>query len=240
MRGMQGEAAGAAEGGAEGVKVLDLFCGAGGVCAGLQAAGYEVTGIDTSPQPWYPGEFILGDALAPPVDLADYDLIWASPPCQAFSSIRQADARTEAVNLIPATRALLAGHPATIIENVPAAPLRPDIALEWQMFRADAPIPRRRIFELSWPPPLAPPPYPFRRGKTLIAATGQGSPTGVRERRLAAGLPQNTSVAELRQAFGAHWIPADAPICAARRAINQMIPPVYAEFLASKIRPKLP
>ena len=40
---------------------------------------------------------------------------------------------------------------------------------------------------------------------------------------------------DLREAFGAHWIPADAPITHQRRALNAMIPSCYAEWLARHI-----
>ena len=44
-------------------RLLDLFCCAGGAAVGYHRAGFEVVGVDNKPQPNYPYEFILGDAL---------------------------------------------------------------------------------------------------------------------------------------------------------------------------------
>ena len=64
---------------------LDLFCGGGGACIGMQQAGFEVVGIDIKPHKNYPGHFIQADIHDLPLLIKDFDFVWSSPPCQKFS-----------------------------------------------------------------------------------------------------------------------------------------------------------
>lgn len=171
---------------------LDLFCGAGGTCVGLQRAGFRVVGVDCVRQPDYPGEFILGDALQPPVDIADFDLVWASPPCQAYSS-GGFFARRQGVeypDLMAATREALGGHPVTVIENVPGAPMRADLTLTLPMFE-NFTMRRKRIFELTFP---CWQPWPKKAPPAIVEAFAGGcvnsktKRTGASDRRGACGL----------------------------------------------------
>ena len=104
------------------MRLLDLFCGAGGAAMGYSQAGFDdIVGVDNQLQPNYPFRFIQGDALQPPVELSDFDLIHASPPCQDYSVAMRHLAHPQP-RLIEPVKVLLAGHQ-WVIENVPGAPL---------------------------------------------------------------------------------------------------------------------
>jgi len=71
------------------VRLLDLFCGAGGAAMGYHRAGFtEIVGVDIKPQPRYPFSFVLGDALEYcAAHGREFDAIHASPPCQKFTQM---------------------------------------------------------------------------------------------------------------------------------------------------------
>ena len=103
-------------------RLLDLFCGAGGAAVGYARAGFEIVGVDNRAQPNYPFPFILGDGLEVGRAIADrFDVIHASPPCQAYSTLSNRYGSTSAT-LIAETRRLLeaTGRP-WVLENVTGA-----------------------------------------------------------------------------------------------------------------------
>jgi DNA (cytosine-5)-methyltransferase 1 len=67
-------------------RLLDLFSGAGGAAVGYHRAGFDVVGVDINPQPRYPFEHHVADAMTFPLD--GFDAIHASPPCQEHSTLR--------------------------------------------------------------------------------------------------------------------------------------------------------
>jgi DNA (cytosine-5)-methyltransferase 1 len=131
------------------LRLLDLFCGAGGCAVGYARAGFEVVGVDIKPQPRYPFEFIKADALEYlAAHSKSYDVIHASPPCQSYSRALKHLA-AEQPKLIEPIRDLATriGKP-YVIENVQGAPLSCPVLLCGTMF--GLPIRRHRLFETSF------------------------------------------------------------------------------------------
>jgi DNA (cytosine-5)-methyltransferase 1 len=211
------------------MRVLDLFCCGGGASRGLARAGFKVVGVDIQPQPGYPYEFRLVDAME--VDLRGFDLIWASPPCQGYSkhvSSRSSEyVRTlgkDEPRLIAAIRErlILSGTP-YVIENVRGArdQLYRPFMLCGTMF--GLPTPRHRFFEASWHV-LTPmhgkckgtaKEYAEERGWEYrdMSVTGKGRHAGTSDR--------------WKEILG---LEPDAPMT--QHQLTESIPPVYAYYIA--------
>lgn len=65
------------------LRLLDLFCGAGGASKGYASVFDDIVGVDIKKQPKYPFRFMHDDASTFPLD--GFDLVHASPPCQDHS-----------------------------------------------------------------------------------------------------------------------------------------------------------
>jgi DNA (cytosine-5)-methyltransferase 1 len=200
-------------------KALDLFCKAGGASMGLYRAGFEVIGIDIEPQPNYPFAFFQGDALEYPLD--GFDLIWASPPCQAFTAYKRRKSHVKpAPNLIPQIRErLIAAKTDYIIENVAGAPLKDAVMLCGSMFGLD--VQRHRYFECSFHVPqpscnhrIWTPRFPPASNRTNLRKTVE---IGVW--RIPLAIQQN--------AMDIDWM------CLIE--LSQAIPPVYSQHLAGLV-----
>lgn len=200
-------------------RLLDLFCKAGGASAGYARAGFEVTGVDIEPQPRFPFRFVQGDALKYVAAHGhEFDVIAASPPCQAHTSLQGRWGR-EYPDLIAATRAALreAGRPYAI-ENVAGAPLVNPITLCGSMFGLR--VIRHRLFECHpavWFPPA---PCSHPRG-----AVGRRGHLGDREWMTVTG--HFSDVAKASRAMGIDWM--------VQRELSQAIPPAYTEWIGRQL-----
>ncbi len=204
------------------MRLLDLFCGAGGAAMGYSQAGFdEIVGVDIVPQPNYPFTFIQGDALTQPVDLSGFDLIHASPPCQAYTTMNNRWG-SDSPPLLTQTRSGINSKP-YVIENVAGArdELHNPVELTGAMFALG--VHRPRLFELGrWFTMVPPRP---RRQKDPVAVYGRHD-----RRRLwtrvdgtelrAADLPT------AQEAMGIDWMDWNE--------IREAIPPAYTRFIGEQ------
>lgn len=206
-------------------KLLDLFCGGGGAGMGYHRAGFEVIGVDLSPQKHYPFKFVQADALAYVAQYGwMYDAIHASPPCQAHSKARRLAGKNakEHLDLIPQTRFWLRtiGLP-YIIENVENAPLLNAITLCGSQF-PPLKVYRHRMFETSFNA-VAPKHMPHN-DDTPPAGRGRSSKGFI---SLTSGGITGVSQSERFAAMGADWM--------TNAELNQSIPPAFTEYLGRQL-----
>jgi len=205
------------------MRLLDLFCGAGGAAMGYHRAGFEVIGVDINPQPRFPFEFHQADALSYPLDR--FDVVHASPPCQRFSIANKIHGNQEKyLNLIiPIRKRLLDWGGFYIIENVPGALLINPIILCGLMFGLK--IIRHRLFETK-PFILAPPHPPHRNITTKSSRTYSCFANGATHITM---VGHNFSRKDAVKALGGDcdWM--------TRKELSQIIPPAYTEYIGKQI-----
>jgi DNA (cytosine-5)-methyltransferase 1 len=207
------------------MKLLDLFCKAGGGSVGYHRAGFEVVGVDIKNQKRYPYKFIQADALEVMADknfMSQFDAIAASPPCQTHSitqHLRNAQGKsTSKVDLIPQTRQALQdlGKP-YIIENVPGAPLINPVIVCGSSFGLK--VRRHRHFESN-----------MKLIGSVCDHKAQGRPVGVygsmRDEIPKGGKTANT-IEEAREAMGIDWM--------IWGELVEALPPIYTEFLGKQL-----
>lgn len=207
-----------------GIKVLDLFCGAGGASMGYNRAGFEVTGIDLKHGKRYPFTYRRMSVLdLKPEDLQEYDLIHSSPPCQTYSitkNLRIAQGKsTDKQDLIEPTRELLkaSGKP-YIIENVVGAPLINSIRLCGSAFGLK--VRRHRLFESNMP-----------LSGIACDHKSQGRPVGVYgslNDEIPNGGRTAKTIQEGRTAMGIDWM--------IWGELVEAIPPAFTKYLGDQVR----
>lgn len=228
------------------MKILDLFCKAGGASMGMHNAypNAEIVGVDIKPQPRYPFNFILADAVT--FDLSKFDFIWASPPCQAHTVLKGAAWDKEAykakhIDLIPAIRKKLKkSGKQYIIENVMGAPLLNPVILCGSFFDLKTPcgaqLRRHRQFECSFDPGFS---TSCNHSTVTIGVFGNKARNTALEKqhyskdKNTRGPPPKGilfSIEDARHAMGTPWMNMNE--------MSEAIPPIYAEYLLNIYKEK--
>ena len=190
---------------------------------GYSRAGFDVVGVDIKPQPHYPFEFHQTDALTCSLD--EFDVIHASPPCQAYSALRGFTDGSYPELVAPIRERLARAGIPWVIENVVGAPLINPIRLCGSSFGLR--VWRHRLFEMSDPPAMVPPcshySYPLP-----IDVTGTGGPSSKPRTAPGGGLSRKPkSMAEASEAMGIDWM--------TRPEISEAIPPAYTEWIGRQL-----
>lgn len=215
------------------MRLLDLFCGAGGAAMGYHQAGFdEIVGVDIEPQPDYPFEFVQADVFNVWWQTERWDFIHASPPCQAHTALTKGtNAGRHYPDVIERTRVAIKEwirqQPAdtlcpSVVENVAGAPLRKDVTLCGEMFGLG--VIRHRYFELSrWR--ARQPAHVRHRGRVAgyrhgewfdgpyFAVYGEGGGKG--------------TVEQWQQAMRIDWTDN-------RKSIAEAIPPAYTRYIGEQ------
>jgi DNA (cytosine-5)-methyltransferase 1 len=177
---------------------------------GYQRAGFEVVGVDISPQPNYPFAFAQADVIEFLRDggAAGFDAIHASPPCQRYSYATPTGHQNGHQDLVAATRELLqaTGLP-YVIENLLRSPIRRDLILCGTALGLT--VRRHRAFELSF-------------ASSALRSICQHGPDNL---AFDHGVKQLESA--YRDAMGCEWMSV--------KESREAIPPVYTEFIASRL-----
>ena len=196
---------------------------------GYHRAGFEVVGVDIVDQPEYPFAFVRGDALNPPLDLSAFDVIHASPPCQAYTTMSNrwrgaGGLADERMDLIPQTRQMLeeSGVP-WVIENVRGSGLE-GFTLTGEMFGLG--VHRPRVFESSWLILAPQKPPPSRDAVGVYGKHHDGRELWTRKDGSQLRAPK--TMAEGKEAMGVDWMDD-------WHGLKEAIPPAYTEWIGERL-----
>lgn len=199
---------------------------------GYHNAGFEVTGVDIQMQHRYPFKFVHANATTLDFDfLMGFDVIHASPPCQAYSAMTKlANSKTKNCEfdlgpkhpeLVHIVRDMLnrTGKP-YIIENVVGAPLRNPVTMCGAMF--DLGVIRHRLFETNWTlrQPVHPSHDAVNARPDFSCVVGMGGAWRSRN--------GSRDTEDWKTAMGIDWMD--------RYELTQAIPPAYTEYIGRELQ----
>jgi DNA (cytosine-5)-methyltransferase 1 len=209
------------------MRLLDLFCGAGGASRGYAEAGFEVVGVDVKHGKRYPYEYLRQDVMTLSVDfLRTFDVIHASPPCQLFSStkhLRNAQGKSSSkLDLVePVREMLLASGRPYVIENVLGAPLLHPVTVCGSSFGLK--VRRHRLFESN-----------LELVGTECKHKEQGRPVGIygsMRDEIPSGGKTAETMDQAKEAMGIDWM--------LWGELVEAIPPAYSHFIGLQVRGQL-
>ena len=210
-------------------KLLDLFCGAGGATRGYMDAGFDVWGVDINPQPNYCGDvFFEADALyfLEHFPLDTFDVIHASPPCQAYSVTSSLHDNDHPELVEPVRDALEVWGGPYVIENVVGAPLDPARTIQLCGSSFGLGVRRHRLFETN-PPTIFQPQCNHGLQPHPVDVTGTGGPTKQTRQGGGGTHRKPRDLAHAREVMGIDWM--------TRRELSQAIPPAYTEWVGRRM-----
>lgn len=192
-------------------RVLDLYSGRGGVGLALDELDVAHVGVDIEDySDTYRGEFLRGDASE--FVGGGFDLVWASPPCTAYSTLSataygSAEDALEACPTIPELRVREVAQAAGaeyVIENVPGASraghLRDAARVNGLAF--GQPFDLTRHFETSFDCPDA-----YEPGEPAVGVrTRDGDDQSVADLAAAKGVPMSWGKQGVRSAIPREYV----------------------------------
>jgi DNA (cytosine-5)-methyltransferase 1 len=210
--------------------LLDLYCGAGGAAVGYHRSGFDIVGVDIVRQPEYPYAFVRADALnyLRHVDLNQFAVIHASPPCKAHTQAKRFNARLvrlfdpNADYLTPTLELLAQQATPWVVENVEGAPM-PDNSVTLCGSAFGLQVRRHRLFASNLR--LHGIACDHATQGPVVSVVGHTSPGRGR------GVPLD-SPDQRRAAMGIDWIRD-------RDRLAQAIPPAYTEYIGRQLHAAL-
>ena len=209
------------------MRLLDLYCGAGGAAVGYDRAGFtNIVGVDIKRQKRYPYTFEQADALEFLTRYGhEFDGIHASPPCQTFVPLSKHRPQPKEHKdwLTPTEIALQEIGMPHVIENVMTSPLAATVVMCGSHFGLK--VQRHRKFKATFmiPPLVCDHNFPTPDGHPIGVYGQSFTKSNADGKKKWIGGRKAESIAEARKAMAIDWM--------THHEICEAIPPAYTEYI---------